>query len=224
MKHLTIWQLADFARGLGDDRMRSDIEAHVLGCSRCERVVRVLGAVAVTARAEAAFEPPDHVIRYARALYSLHKPEAVGLTRLIGRLVHDTGLAPVPVGMRAHARPTRHLLYEAGDYFLDVQVEQQSGSRVVNLVGQLAGKNTPQAVATANLPIWLTEGESLLASTVSNPLGEFQLECPQGRNVQLRVPLPAVGKRLDVSLRQVTETAGNGRKARRRPATRRRRP
>jgi len=91
MNHLTIWQLADFARGLGDDHGRSGIDAHLAGCPRCERVVRVLSAVAFTARAEAGYEPPEHVIRYARALYSLHKPESAGLTRLIGKLVFDTG-------------------------------------------------------------------------------------------------------------------------------------
>jgi len=214
MKHFTIWQLADFARGLGDDTTRLAVETHLsAGCSRCERVVTVLHDVSLVARTEASYEPPTSAIRYARALYSLNRPETVSLPRLIGRLIQDTSLAPLPAGMRAESRSTRHLLYEAGDYFLDVQVEHQPGSPTVNLVGQLAGRTTP--ITTGNLPVWLVEGESLVASTLSNPLGEFQLECAPARNLQLRVPLPAEGKRIEVSLRQVGDAPSRRRSTRR---------
>jgi len=202
MKHFNIWQLADFARGLGDDATTLAVQTHLAsGCSRCERSVKTMKGVALVARAGIGSEPPDSVLRYARALYSLNKPEKAGLPRLIGRLIQDTSLAPLPAGMRAESRSTRHLLFEAGNYYLDVQVQQQPGTSTVNLVGQLAGRTTP--ITTGNLPVWLVEGESLVASTVSNPLGEFALECAPARNLQLRVPLPAEGKRLEVSLRHV---------------------
>lgn len=216
MKHFTIWQLADFARGLGDETARVAVQTHLSsGCSRCERAVTVMQGVALVAGAEANNEPPESVIRYARALYSINRPETVSLPRLIGRLLRDTSLEPLPAGMRAGSRATRHLLYEAGNYYLDVQVEQQPGSPTVSLVGQLAGRQTP--ITTGNLPVWLVEGESLVASTVSNTLGEFQLECAPARNLQLRVPLPAEGKRLEVSLRQV----GDARSKQRNPGRRR---
>ena len=213
MNHFTIWDWADFSRGVADEPVRAAMQAHLSsGCSHCERTVRVLRGVSATALGEPQFEPPDRAMRYARALFSLQRPEKTGLARLVGRLIHDSALAPLPAGMRseAHADQTRHLLYEAGGYYLDVQVEQPEPGRV-SLVGQIAARNNPDA-STANLPVWLLDRTSLVASTISNRFGEFQLDGVPARNLLLRVPLPDVGKRLEVSVSQ----SGDGLSDRRR--------
>jgi hypothetical protein len=204
MKHFTVWQWADFVRGFDEgEGARSAMEAHLSsGCSRCGRLVNVLRGVTVAAKTEAQYEPPEHSIRYVQAIYSLYRPETVSFPRLIARLLHDSGRAPLPAGMRAGARPSRHALYEAGSYYLDVQLETQPGSGLVSLTGQLADRNKP-ATSTANLPVWLMERKSLVASTLSNRLGEFRLECAPARNLRLQVPLPAARKVLDVSLSQL---------------------
>jgi hypothetical protein len=201
MKHFTVWQWTDFVRDLDEgDSARSAMEAHLSsGCSRCERLVNVLRGVTVTAKAEAQYEPPERAIRYVRAIYSLYRPETVSFPRLIARLIHDSGRAPLPAGMRAESRPSRHALYEAGSYYLDVQLDHQPGSGLISLTGQLADRNKP-ATSTANLPVWLMERKTLVASALSNRLGEFRLECPLARNLRLQVPLPAARKVLDVSL------------------------
>lgn len=200
MKHFSIWQWTDFARGLVEDTDRAAMETHLSSrCSPCERLVNVLRGVATTARAEAGYEPPERAIRYANAIYSLYGPERISLPRLIARLVHDSGRAPLPAGMRAQSRLSRHVLYEAGTYSLDVQLEHQPGSGLVSLTGQLADRNKP-AASTAALPVWLMERKSLVASTLSNRFGEFHLEYAPSRNVRLQVPLPSAGKRLEVSL------------------------
>ena len=207
MNHFTIWDWADFARGVAGETAGAAMQAHLSsGCSRCERTVRVLRGVSAAARSEGQYEPPERAMRYARALFSLHRPEKVGLARLVGRLIHDSAFAPMPAGMRAEGQEhaTRHLLYEAGGYYLDVQVEEQRESGRVSLVGQIAARNNADA-NTANLPVWLLERSSLVASTLSNSFGEFQLECAPSRNLLLRVPLPDLGKRLEVSLSQPGE-------------------
>jgi hypothetical protein len=205
MNHFTIWDWADFARGMANDTATAAMQAHLSsGCSRCERSVRVLRGVSAAARGEGQHEPPDRAMRYAKALFSLHRPEKVGFARLVGRLVHDSAFAPLPAGMRADGQAeqaTRHLLYEAGGYYLDVQVEHQPESGRVSLVGQIAARNNTDA-NTANLPVWLLDRSSLVASTISNRFGEFQLDCAPTRNLLLRVPLPDLGKRLEVSLSQ----------------------
>src|SRR2546427_12760109 len=91
MKHYTIWDWADFVRGVAEDKARAAMQAHLSsGCSPCERTVRVLSAVTNAARGEAQYDPPDRAMRYARALYALHRPEKTGFARLIGRLIHDS--------------------------------------------------------------------------------------------------------------------------------------
>jgi len=229
MKHFSIWQWTDFARGLVEDQAaRSTMETHLSSCRRCERLVNVLRAVAVTARADAGYEPPERAIRYARALYSLYGPEKVSLPRLIARLVYDSGRAPLPVGMRAQNRLSRHVLYEAGSYSLDVQLEHQPGSGLVSLTGQLADRNKP-ATSTADLPVMVMERKRLITSTLSNRLGEFHLErIPglSGSNIRLQVPIPAARKRLEVSLSQLFTGGSLGARPARvasRPPSRRRR-
>ncbi len=225
MKHFTIWQWVDFARGVAGEADRHAMEAHLSsGCSRCKRLVTMLRQVTAIARAETDAEPPKAAIRYAKALFSLHRSEKSGIARLIGQLIHDSGLAPLPAGLRAQARSTRHLLYEADTYYLDVQVEHNPGVERLNFLGQLYDRSVPPT-STANLPIWLMHRNRLVASTFSNRFGEFQLECPAARTLQLRVPLPALGKRMDVLLRSLAQ-GRLPRRARARPssAVMRRRP
>ena len=209
MKHFTIWQWVDFARGVTGESDRTAMEAHLAsGCSRCTRVVTTLRRVTTVARAEAHAEPPEGAIRYARALFSLYRPEKAGVARLIARLIHDSSLAPLPAGMRAQARSTRYLMYQAGSYYLDVQVQHDPESARLTFVGQLSDRAV-QPTSTANLPIWLMDRKGLVASAFSNRLGEFQLECAPTRTLQLRVPLPALGKRMDVSLPALTKRTAN---------------
>jgi anti-sigma factor RsiW len=203
MKHFTIWQLTDLARGLVEvGPARSAMETHLPGCPRCERIVNVLRRVIATAHAEAGYEPPERAIRHAQAIYSLYGPEKISFPRLIARLVYDSGRAPLPAGMRSQNRLSRHALYEAGNYCLDVQLEQQPGSGLVSLTGQLADRNKPPT-STADLPVRLMERKSLVTSTLSNRLGEFRLEYAPARNLRLQLPLPSARKRLEVSLSQL---------------------
>lgn len=206
MKHFSIWQWTDFARGVAEDQAaHSAMETHLSSCQRCKRLVNVLRKMAVAARADAGYEPPERAIRYAQAIYSLYGPEKVSLPRLVARLVYDSARAPLPVGMRAQNRLSRHVLYEAGSYSLDVQLEHLPGSGLVSLTGQLADRNKP-ATSTASLAVMLMERKRLISSTLSNRLGEFHLECipaSRGSNIRLQVPLPAARKRLEVSLSQL---------------------
>jgi hypothetical protein len=204
MKHFSIWQWTDYVRVLGDEGARSTMEAHLSsGCARCQRTANVLRRVAATARGETDYEPPAYAIRYAQAIYSLSRPEMVSFSRLVARLVHDSFREPLPAGMRAQDRLSRHALYEAGSYCLDLQLEQQLASGLVTLIGQLADRNKP-AASTADVPVWLLERKSLVASTLCNPFGEFQLEYAPTRDLRLCVPLRAARKRLEVSLDRLT--------------------
>jgi len=203
MKHFTVWQWVDFARDVVDTADRRPMEAHLAsGCSRCDRLVTRFRRMSAVAHAEAKNEPPDSAMRYAKALFSLYRPEQSGVARVIGRLIHDSSLAPLAAGLRSEAPATRYLLYEAGPYYLDVQVEHDPESEQLNLIGQLADRSVPPT-STANLPIWLMHRKRLVASAFSNRFGEFQLVCAPARTLELRVPLPALGKRMDVQFRSL---------------------
>src|SRR5262245_25343926 len=100
-------------------------------CAGCQQIVKGLRGVALTARGELAYEAPESAVRLAQAIYSLQRPDSASLPRLIARLVHDSARAPLPAGIRAQNSLSRHALFEAGSYYLDLQLEHQPVSGLV---------------------------------------------------------------------------------------------
>jgi len=198
MKHFTVWEWVDFVGSVDEPETHSAMSAHLGGCPSCQRMVQMLRAVAELALKESGYEPPERALRYAQAIYSMYRPEKSGLARLIAQLVHDSAMVPLPAGIRAEDRLSRHLVYQAENYYLDLQLEYQPSGRVT-LIGQLANQGAP-AISTANVPVCLMERSTLLATTLCNQLGEFHLECAPSRYLRLHLPLPTAGKQLEVPL------------------------
>jgi hypothetical protein len=200
MKHFSIWQWVDHVRGLDQGGTRPAMDAHLSsGCRRCGRIVDVLRGVVATAQGERYFEPSEQVLRNAQAIYPLHTAESESVPRLVARLLHDSFLAPLPAGLRTQSRVARHALFEAGSYHLDLQLEHQPASGVVTLIGQLADQTRPEA-SRAGTPVWLKERKRLVATTLCNQFGEFQLQYGIEQNLRLHLPLPTDGKRLEIEL------------------------
>jgi hypothetical protein len=198
MKHFSEWEWADFVGNVSEPAVQAAMSAHLTGCARCRRTVDAVRVVADLAGREQDYEPPDHALRYAKALYSTYRPEPSGLARLLAHLVHDSASAPLPAGLRAEHRLSRHLVFQAESYYLDLQLEYQPSGRVT-LIGQLADESAPP-LNPAEVPVSLLEGSTLMATTRCNPLGEFHLECIPSRNLRLHVPLAAAGKQVEVLL------------------------
>lgn len=215
MKHFDSWQWADYVRGLADDAQRSAMEAHLSsGCARCARTASTFRSVTAIAGDEAGHEPPEHAVRSAQAIYSLFRPETTSLPRLLARLVHDSLREPLPAGIRAQSQLSRHALFEAGNYYLDLQLDRQRSSGPVTLVGQLADRQNPAAHSA--VPVWLMQQKSVVASTLCDRFGEFQLEYTPARDLRLCVPLREVNKRLEIPLHRLTpEILGSRRRSRR---------
>lgn len=204
MKHFSIGQWADFVRDLGEPFPVAAMKAHLSsGCRRCEQAVSALRDVAMTARSDADYQPPEQAIRHAHAIFSLHQPEKVSFPRMVARLVHDSLRAPLPVGLRSQDRLGRHALYQAGSYYLDVQLEHQPRSGLVSLIGQIANRDEP-ATMTADLPVWLMERNGVVAGALCNSFGEFQLDYAPARDLRLEVLLPQTKRRLHVSLNRLS--------------------
>ena len=204
MKHFGIWQWVDFVRGLGEEVARSAMEMHLSrGCQRCQPLVDVMRRVASTARLEAGYEPPEHVIRMAKAIFPPREPKRSPLAKLVARLVFDSFGEPIPAGMRSQDRPARHALYEAERFCLDLQLEHEQPSGRVILVGQIADRDD-RPTNLAHLPVWLREQKILVTSTRCNRFGEFQLAYEPARNLRLCIDVPAAGTRLEVPLSRLT--------------------
>lgn len=215
--HFKIWEWVDFVRGTTEPAATAAMQEHLSsGCTRCEKLVRVLRAFAERAPQEARYEPPAEVVRLAEAIFPSRRPER----SVFARLVYDSFRDPLPVGLRAEDRLARHALYEADDVVVDLQLEQEAGTDVVTVVGQISDRDRPR-MNTTSLPVLLMTGKGLVASAVCNRLGEFEMEYKTTRDLRLYVPLRETGGHLELLMDELSPRSGAAARSTARP---RRRP
>ena len=202
MKHFDISEWTDFARGCAAVPDRAAMEAHLASaCRRCDATLDLVRRVVASTRDDRRYEPPADVVRCAKAISALARPRP-SVARLVAQLVYDSFREPLPVGMRAEDRVSRHTLYEAGNFFLDVRLEQERGCPRSTLIGQLTNRMDPNSFL-AGAPVLLMAGKNLIGYAVYNRFGEFQMDYPPARHLRLSVALDSSGKRIDLSLNRL---------------------
>ena len=198
-KHLDAWEWLDFVRGEGDPAGRSAKAAHLSsGCERCQAIVRGLRAIAAAAGNDAQYDPPAAVLKRAQAIFPVREPAMSVFAKLIYDNFHD----PLPAGLRGQGTLARHALYEAGDLFVDLQLEHDAISGTMTLVGQVSDRVNPR-INTTSLPILLMARSGLVASAMCNRLGEFEMQFRPARDLRLHVPLRESGGHVDVRMDDV---------------------
>jgi len=196
MNHFELHQSADFVRGLIEESAQVTMERHLAsGCRKCRQTTDLLHKVVAATRNDSRVHVPDYAVRCARAIFLLQQPEKVQiLPHIPARLLYDSFREPLPAGLRTQQRLSRQTLYQAGDYSLDLRLENERGSSRVALVGQIENRNRPEK-RVSNVPVLLVSGKQILAQVVSNSLGEFQMEYMPSKHLRLYVPVPQADKR-----------------------------
>jgi anti-sigma factor RsiW len=200
MSHLDVATCADFVRGVLGPKDRAVLERHVVTCRSCAATVRSLRDVAAIAATDGQYEPPAYALRHARALFSIERPRIIrGLPRLLARLTFDTLAQPFAAGIRGSSGLSRQAVFEAGDYAVDITLDQPPGAPRAMLVGQVVSRTTQAAPITA-APVLLTLGETLVARTVCDRYGEFLLEYDPQPRLRLHVVVDGGKRRIEMSL------------------------
>jgi len=199
MKHFELAEWTDFVRGLIEKSARLPLEHHLAsGCRKCRHTADLLRKLVIAAHSDSQVQVPDYALRCARAIFLLQQPEKVQiLARIPARLLYDSFREPLPAGLRTQQRLSRQYLYQAGDYSLDVRLENERGSPRVALVGQIQNRKQP-GKRLGSVPVQLLSGKQVLAQATSNSLGEFQMEYEPSKHLRLYVPVRQAGKRVDV--------------------------
>src|SRR5437870_3021106 len=190
MNHFDISKWADFVRGLIEESAQVAMERHLAsGCRKCRHTAELLRKLVTAARNDSQVQVPDYALRCARANFFLQQPEKVQiLPRIPARLLYDSFREPLPTGLRTQQRLSRQALYQAGDYSLDLRLENERGTSRVALVGQI--QNRKQAgKRLGSVPVQLLSGKQVLAQATSNSLGEFQMEYKPSKHLRLYVPV-----------------------------------
>ena len=178
MAHYSSQQWIDFARNLASPQDAEAMTSHLKsGCDSCAKEKATWSKLAVFAKAEAQFEPPEDVVNRAKALMQAPKREtAANRFREIAQLVFDSFSTPQLTGVRSAAGVgSRQLLYRAGEVMIDVRFEASDESERFALTGQVF-RDQGSKVGMTRVPISLISGKNELARTSTNQFGEFYIE------------------------------------------------
>ncbi|HLK18664.1 MAG TPA: hypothetical protein VKT81_06900 [Bryobacteraceae bacterium] len=213
MRHYEVGEWTDFARELLSGKQRVEMQEHLAaGCAECGKLLEFIRQVAGTAATEAAYETASKELAVsARQIFTQRQSRARWTERavqalrvLAAHMTYDSALDLQPAGARANRAASRHMLYEAGDFCLDLRFDRERDSQQVMLVGQVANRQNPE-YPVAKLPVLVLSGQKVITETASNEFGEFSLEYIPRANLRLSVPLSEAGVRIEVSLKRVME-------------------
>jgi len=194
----------DFVRGLADEGVRKKMQIHLdADCTLC-RVYRWIADVANFGLEEQRLEIPEPLIEQARQIHKVpSKPKWIETwDALAAQLVQQAGLSWQPAGVRS---PTTgggtggRMLFRAGDYLVDLQVESPSSGNGSEIVGQIANEHEQSEVLDGIIVEMVIPGRTL-SETATNRFGEFVLECPPVRNAILRFGLRHRKQRIELPL------------------------
>jgi hypothetical protein len=209
MKHYALDQWVDFGRGLVGTEDGIQMMNHLAGgCTSCQREADFCAQLTkVCQRLETqrlgTEKVPESVVRMAKAIFPANaaaRPKRGMLLPI--ELIYDSFLVPSPAGLRATWQVGWQGLYRAGDCSVDVRIEPELKSPRAALIGQITNHVLPQA-EMANIRVCLKAGKLLVAETLSNRFGEFQMEYEQQAQLKLCITLQD-GKIIQVPLKSFT--------------------
>jgi hypothetical protein len=215
MKHFDITEWTDFARGLGAASQRAAQARHLAdGCRRCTQLHNMLHGV-VTAAQTQLDAPSADLVERAAGIFAMPSPKRTSkASLLLAHLAFDSFDAPLAMGVRSGGSLSRHALFKAGAFDIDVRLEYDHASLRVGLVGQVANSEDPLR-PVAHVPITVSSGNAIVARATTNDFGEFQLDYERQPELCLRVPLDTRGPTLEVPLGSLDESLDTGRHGRR---------
>ncbi|HVH88869.1 MAG TPA: zf-HC2 domain-containing protein [Terriglobales bacterium] len=183
MKHIAQELLAAFVRQSLSAAEALSVREHLEQCHECAETARLFGEVIRVGSNEPAYEPPEGIVRTAKAYFEAQQHKAV---KAGFELLFDSVLQPMAAGVRASVASARQLLYRIGTVYVDMRVDSELNSERAALVGQMLDSAHP-GHPVAGVPVILMDGRKNVASTISNNNGEFHLEFALKSNLRLSV-------------------------------------
>lgn len=178
MRCVEIEQLLDMAQGRAEGAMADRIQVHLAsGCARCQDNWDWIQKIVRLTATDDSVEPPRRVLDRAIRLFEVHGPQRKPsvLERMVASLVFDSLAQAQPVGVRQAEPAARQYVYRANDWDVDLSFEVGEEPETINITGQVL-KSETAAEEVANIPVHLGQEGKILASTVTDRLGEFTFD------------------------------------------------
>ena len=211
MGHYDIGEWADYVRDLLPQARHNQMDQHLeQGCKECRATFEFLQQVTQVAYADATYDSSSSRLAVAaRGIFRFEPSHPLrdrllaALETLVATLTFDSAGELHPAGARGSSS-SRQLLYQAGDYCIDLRLDRERDSMKVILVGQVANQKDP-LLKLARLPVTVMSGKKVVSETASNEFGEFSLEFLPRQNLRLCVQVTQAGFQLEVPLKRSLE-------------------
>ncbi|HEU0005171.1 MAG TPA: hypothetical protein VFS12_04180 [Terriglobia bacterium] len=174
MKHYTLVEWVEFARGVLPTEQRGAMQRHLDSpCQTCLDAVAFWHTVLARASSHVRSQPPEATVNQVKALFRLVNPsERRAWPLRLAERIFDSDLLSASAGIRSEAATGRQMVYRFGDCLLDLRME--TGHKGISLVGQVLNATNPaEPCRDARVVLWES---STLAETTSNEFGEFILD------------------------------------------------
>jgi hypothetical protein len=174
VEHFAPNEWVDFVRNTVVAEKRGPMQAHLeQGCDDCLKMVGTWATVSEFARRELFYEPPTGALRNAESYFhswSLLLKESPDVCIL--QHAFDSYDVGELVGIRGFDTAPRQLMYNSYSVFIDLRVEQKSGSDWVALTGQVVDAQLPDGILE-EIPVLLFSKDDSTVQTTTNRFGEF---------------------------------------------------
>ena len=175
------------------------------GCEECRETYETWQRFVEIASQEAGVAS-ESAVRFVKAAFALRRkvPFRAGTAQAAERLF-DSFQEPSPMGIRGSPASPRQLLYQAGTFLVDLRVDQNPGLPGA-LTGQVVCAQTDRSTGCAGV-VLLQEPNTVVGQTITNSLGEFQLDFERPDNLRICLEMPD-GTLIDVVLPGKAEAPG----------------
>ncbi len=212
MQHYGVGEWTDFVRNLVSEKQRVEMDEHRAVCPDCGSLLAFLSNVAAVGQAEHVYEAASEALSASvrnvfvseKAPARVREWAARALRTLMAQLTYDSAADLQPAGARAYRPTIRQMLYQAGDYYLDLRFDHESDSPQVTIVGQVANSKDP-AFRPAGLQVLVLAEAKVLAQAECNEFGEFSLDYVPQRDLRLSVKIPESGVQLEAAMNGTME-------------------
>ena len=205
-RHFSDELWADFARNVGSEEARAELQAHLdAGCEGCRMTANRFLAVARMAFNDRLLAvQPEIVERAKRIATTAHSSGWIeNLTVIIGHLTDTRPLDWQPVGVRSRpgnaGQEGARLTFRAADYAVYLKVEPLLGGEEAEIIGEIAGPGG-QEEPMEGIPVQMVSRGRIFSESATNRFGEFLIGSPIRKNVTLRLALKDRGQRIDLPL------------------------
>src|SRR6266481_1790124 len=133
---------------------------------------------------EARYRPAAERVRVVKAAFApaglMPRRQEAGLIQQL----YDSFSQPAPAGTRSAAMSVRQLLYRAGPYQIDLQIELRQVQNCLAVTGQLVDLSHPEMVGR-DLQVMISDGRGYIVNTVTNHFGEFRGEVENSGDLEI---------------------------------------